>query len=352
MMSSSSTTTLTSYTTSYPQIDHRTVVFKNPQLEENPTANLSRSSSKETLIPGDIPNEENCPNVATLPRRPATVLQTLTPYVSPRRPLSALALHSTTKTRIPYPLATIWTNSQSGRKNTFQLRGNANTNNHNNSCDNCRKSGVGDVPLRMSAYKSNLATSLIMEPVANETSSAVAAAAAAAGVECTTTNTHNNTTTANANITGGRFQTIRRKLALITQKPSSDATLERSLSLRKNFKYSNKTEAVEGNPKISTTETNNSTSKSLTGGQDGQQQQDIGSTTIDTVAKDQSIKSTTKTNMEKQASSSSTTTGTTTTTTTDGFVDGEIREDFQKMVSPKICPCKLSSLAFGWKGVT
>uniref|UniRef100_A0A1I8N7H8 GRIP domain-containing protein n=1 Tax=Musca domestica TaxID=7370 RepID=A0A1I8N7H8_MUSDO len=327
MMSSSSTTTTTSYTTSYPQIDHRTVVFKNSQLEENQAANLSRSSSKETLIPGDILNEENCPNVATLPRRPATVLQTSTPYVSPRRPLSALALHSTTKTRIPYPLATIWTNSQSGRKNTFQFRGNANTNNHNNSCDNCRKSGVGDVPLRMSAYKSNLATSLIMEPVANETSSAVAAAAAAAGVECTTTNTHNNTTTANANITGGRFQTIRRKLALITQKPSSDATLERSLSLRKNFKYSNKTEAVEGTRKISTTETNNSTSKSVTGGKDGQQQQDIGSTTIDTVAKDQSIKSTIKTNMEKQASSSPTTA----TTTTDGFVNGEIREDFQKM---------------------
>ncbi|XP_073826693.1 GRIP domain-containing protein quick-to-court isoform X2 [Musca autumnalis] len=339
MMSSSSSAAAV-YTTSYPQIDHRTVVFKSSQLEENQEANISRGSSKETLISVDSIIEEYYPyrnrNVFGTPTkvatRPATVLQsaTTTPtYVSPRRPLSSLALHSTTKTKIPYPLATIWTNnsrssnSSGNKKSTFHLNGN---NSDNTNCNYCRNiAAVGDAFMRMPANKSNLATTLIMEPVASETS-LPSTAEVAAGVECNHQNTHNNTSTANANITGGRFQTIRHKLALITQKPSTDATLERSLSLRKNFKYSNKTAAVEGKNKTNNTEKlegNHNSSASIVQNDQQQQTNDIASTKgQQTISKDQSIKSTIKTNMEQQNSS---------TTTTDGIVNGDINQDFEKM---------------------
>ncbi|XP_061391897.1 protein quick-to-court [Musca vetustissima] len=358
MMSSSSslTATLSSYrATSYPQIDHRTVVFKSSQLEENFSGSLSRGSSKETLIAGEE-NYQKTYFVATIPRRPATALQTTTtagaatPYVSPRRPLSALAQHSTTKTKIPYPLATIWTN----RRNTFHSRGVHNGHNNHN-CDNCRNissGGVGDVPMRMPGNKSNLATtSLIMEPVANETSSSSSSTTMAAGVECTAETSHNNTTPANVNRTGGRFQNVRHKLALITQQkpkePSTDATLERSLSLRKNFKYSNQ-KTTEGDQRrtagITENQKGNTKNNLLTpGAHNGQQEEQIYNKKDTIDAKDhQSIKSTIKTNMDKQSSPTSTTasssaTSTTTTTpgtgtsTTDGIINGDLQQDIQKM---------------------
>lgn len=247
-----------SYPTSYPQIDHHhhRTIYKSPtQLERNycgatTPVSGSTSSSKETLIAdifSPITNfSRNSWKNSTESKSKVLATKSSTPYsrsssanssysITPRRPSTSLASITATKTKIPYPLVTL----RGSNRNTLHFTGTT-------ACSSCRNSvtsgGGGGVSLRLRVSKSNLAP-LIMEPVANET----ALAAAERRVECTHNDTHENTTTRIAVQTGtGRFYAARRKLVLITQKPSTDSQLERSLSLRKNFKYSPKTDTTDG----------------------------------------------------------------------------------------------------------
>lgn len=249
-----------SYPTSYPQIDHHhhRTIYKSPtQLERNycgatTPVSGSTSSSKETLIAdifSPITNfSRNSWKNSTESKSKVLATKSSTPYsrsssanssysITPRRPSTSLASITATKTKIPYPLVTL----RGSNRNTLHFTGTT-------ACSSCRNSvtsgggGGGGLSLRLRVSKSNL-TPLIMEPVANET----ALPAAERRVECTHNDTHENTTTRIAVQTGtGRFYAARRKLALITQKPSTDSQLERSLSLRKNFKYSPKTDTTDG----------------------------------------------------------------------------------------------------------
>lgn len=207
-----------SYPTSYQRIDHRTV-FKSLQLEAN------NCGSKETLIADifrpitDIASHNKVKkggsnNYSLPPNKRSTY------YVVSQRPaVNTLSA----KSKIPYPLTTIWTN----KKDIFHSRRSSSGGGGVHRTTSNNNAGGGG-SLRLRGSKSNLP--LIMEPLTNET---------AATVKCTHQNTHDNTTT----LTGGRVYTTRRKLALISQKPLADPLLKRSLSLRKNFKYSTKTDS-------------------------------------------------------------------------------------------------------------
>ncbi|XP_075153390.1 GRIP domain-containing protein quick-to-court isoform X2 [Haematobia irritans] len=236
-----------SYPTSYPQIDHRSL-YKRTQLE---TDSASNGGSNQKIIIADIFSPitdyaygdkgkhlqqyrqvcgstegviyENF-NTTTVKQNSKTTVDKTKSIA--RRPSSSSSLLvgalTTTKTKIPYPLATIW-----NKKTSFHSKG-------KNCCSTVAKSH-GSLLMRNST-KSHL-TPLNMKPMANETASRV---------ECTHLDSHDNTTTLDSNKTGGtshRFYSARRKLALITQKPSGDSLLQRSLSLRKNFKYSTKTDS-------------------------------------------------------------------------------------------------------------
>uniref|UniRef100_A0A1I8PMZ0 GRIP domain-containing protein n=1 Tax=Stomoxys calcitrans TaxID=35570 RepID=A0A1I8PMZ0_STOCA len=247
MMSSSS------YTTSYPQIDHRTVL-KSAQLEKS---SASQKEATTTTIADILKSIEDFPygaraNAQQQQRQLGNRIQVATinstnhnskqaskllhhsltleqadkiVATSIRRPSSSLAAYTATKTKIPYPLTTIRSN-----KKAFHLESSSSS-----SCSSCISAG-GLRSGRLRVFKSNLPPSLTMEPVANET---------AVRVECTHLDSHDNTTTPDANLTGGarRLNTTRSKLPLITQKHSADSLPQRSLSLRKNFKYSTKTES-------------------------------------------------------------------------------------------------------------
>lgn len=218
MMSSLATST------TYPRIDHRTVL-KNLQLETNPNSNNNTCKDPSTnadvfnpIAPTDTKQFLHSTSHITSPRT----------YILNKSSIATLA----PKTKIPYPLATLWSSNQRSSYNNFK-----------------RSSS-----LRMRGTKSNLP--LIMEPTINETlttstSSEATSATTVNEEKCNSSqNTHEIATTMNSTlvaVTGGRRRpeiSTRQKLVLNSQtdanvaEPTATTSIKRSLSLRRNYKFS------------------------------------------------------------------------------------------------------------------
>ncbi|KAM7352630.1 GRIP domain-containing protein quick-to-court isoform 2-T4 [Cochliomyia hominivorax] len=208
----------------YPRIDHRTVL-KNLQIESN-NNNNNNNNSKDSATIVEVFNPINNKTITTTPK--ITTFNAPTdnksyPYYNPSitSPRTYVLQKSSSiaapKTKIPYPLATLWSNQKY--------------------CNFKRSSS-----LRMRGTKSNLP--LIMEPTINETlttstSSTTTNASTVNEEKCINNkNTHETTT-----VTGDGLKiSSRRKLALNSQTAATNVAeptlIKRSLSLRRNFKVS------------------------------------------------------------------------------------------------------------------
>lgn len=219
MMSSLATST------TYPRIDHRTVL-KNLQLETNPNSN--NNTCKDPSTNADVFNPIAPTNTKQFLHSNSHITSPRT-YILNKSSIATLA----PKTKIPYPLATLWSSNQRSSYNNFK-----------------RSSS-----LRMRGTKSNLP--LIMEPTINETlttstSSEATSATTVNEEKCNSSqNTHEIATTMNSTlvaVTGGRRRpeiSTRQKLVLNSQtdanvaEPTTTTTsIKRSLSLRRNYKFS------------------------------------------------------------------------------------------------------------------
>ncbi|XP_046801960.1 protein quick-to-court isoform X1 [Lucilia cuprina] len=231
-------------TSTYPRIDHRTVL-KNLQIETNTKDNNSANNNtcKDIIITDVVVfnpisktidnNKTTAPADTKLSKHtsllplPISSCSSTRTYILPRsNNLATLA----PKTKIPYPLATLWSPT-----------------NHQQKHYNFKRSSS----VRLRGTKSNLP--LIMEPTINETTTTTNACTVneekcSNNNSNTSKNTHETTTTAIA--TGGLQFSTRRKLALISQTDANVAEptlIKRSLSLRRNFKVSTNNNNINNN---------------------------------------------------------------------------------------------------------